>query len=757
MVDTAFAVVLCTIALVGFHATFSGRSYLVAGETGLLLGAALAVIAVRLGQPVIVLAVFVVATFFLVGGAAALHGLGGQFWLPVPDTLDQLAQGSIDGWKNLLTTLPPVDGGVLLVIPYLLGLVSGAGATTLAARLPGAAWPALVPLALLIAVILLGSQRPGEVIASAAAFFVVALAWLVTRSRRSGIAASNPRKFRAITASVALVGIAAGVGVVSGPRLLGADPDRYVLRTKIVPPFDINKYPSPLASYRRYRPGYQPTAASLAKTELFTVHGLPSGTFLRIAALDAYDGTVWAASNSGAKVGGVLNSYQRVGTQLTTDLTGPSTGPVTVTVNKAYADPGAATPFWIPTVGSLTSIRFSSPPAEERADKLRYNLATQTAILPDGLRAGDTYTFTAVGAHEDEAKSSMTAEPTGATVDQPSFQPVATKLAAGSGSAAMDQVLRVAAQLQGGVKAVLSDSAPGFPAGHSLFRLSQFAQYDHQLMVGDGEQYAALMALLANELGVPARVVFGAQLDGTVVHGSDIQAAVELQLSNGHWVYLPQSRFTPTNTTPPPRQQSTTETPKPAQPVPQPMPLRAPASATNPLDDGTPVFTHSKQSTWATILHWIWVFVKYVGIPLALVLGLCWLIVAAKSRRARRRRTRGEPAQRLVAAWSEYLDRTRDHGFAAPPIATRREQAAAIPVDGGGQLAIAADIRIFGAEVPDEPVAADYWAEVDHAIKRLREGLPLWRRFVVALHPVSLVPRRWRESAARASRTRGRR
>lgn len=753
-VDATFSVVLCTMALLGFHATFSGPSYLIAGGTGLILGTTLAVIAVRLGQPVIVLAVFMVATFFLVGGAAALHGLGGQFWLPVPQTLGRLAQGSVDGWKDLLTTLPPVDGGVLLVIPYLLGLVSGTGATTLAARLRGAAWPVVVPLALLIAVILLGAQRPGEVAVSAAAFFVVALAWLVTRARRSGLAASNSVRLQAIAASVALVGVAGCAGALAGPGLLGKSPDRYVLRTAIQPPFDINQYPSPLASYRRYRPGYQPLPASLAKSALFTVHGLPTGSFLRIATLDAYDGTVWAASNSGARVGGVLNSYQRVGTQLTTDRVGRSTGPVTVTVLKAYADPGSATLFWIPTVGDLTSIKFSNPPAEARADKLRYNLATQTAILPSGLRAGDTYRFTAVRPRENEATSSMTAAQIGVKVNEPLFQSVATKLAAGAGSSAMSQVLRVAAQLQSGVKAVLSDNAPGFPAGHSLARLTQFAEYDQQLMVGDGEQYAALMAILANDLGVPARIVVGAQLQGSVVHGSDIQAAVELQLADGSWAYLPQRSFTPTNTTPPPQQQTTQETLVPAQPVPQPMPLRAPASATNPLDDGAPVFAHPKHSQWTAILHWVWLIVKKVVIPLALILGICLLIVASKARRAAYRRTHGDPAQRLAGAWWEYLDRTRDHGFRAHPLATRREQAAAMPIEGGGQLATAADIRIFGAEVPDGALAAGYWDEVNHAIKRLNEGIPRWRRIVVALHPVSLVPRAWREGVAQVSQKR---
>ena len=59
--------------------------------------------------------------------------------------------------------------------------------------------------------------------------------------------------------------------------------------------------------------------------------------------------------------------------------------------------------------------------------------------------------------------------------------------------------------------------------GHNVNRLGdEFA--NAPIMVGNDEQYAAIMALLANNVGVPARVVMGAVVpeDG-VIEGRDVR------------------------------------------------------------------------------------------------------------------------------------------------------------------------------------------------------------------------------------------
>ena len=62
--------------------------------------------------------------------------------------------------------------------------------------------------------------------------------------------------------------------------------------------------------------------------------------------------------------------------------------------------------------------------------------------------------------------------------------------------------------------------------------------------VGDDEQYAAAMAMLANRVGVPARVVVGACCRGDgKVRGEDVHAWVEVRVADGSWRTLPTKEF----------------------------------------------------------------------------------------------------------------------------------------------------------------------------------------------------------------------
>ncbi|MCP6373825.1 hypothetical protein NL455_28475, partial [Klebsiella pneumoniae] len=72
--------------------------------------------------PVLILS----GVFFLLGGPLCLRSVGDTAFLPGGRTLSKLVDQAIFGWKDLLTTLPPVDGdGPLLVLPWLLGLLAG--------------------------------------------------------------------------------------------------------------------------------------------------------------------------------------------------------------------------------------------------------------------------------------------------------------------------------------------------------------------------------------------------------------------------------------------------------------------------------------------------------------------------------------------------------------------------------------------------------------------------------------------------------
>ena len=116
-------------------------------------------------------------------------------------------------------------------------------------------------------------------------------------------------------------------------------------------------------------------------------------------------------------------------------------------------------------------------------------------------------------------------------------------------------------------------------AGHGSGRLTSFLE--GKQIIGDDEQYAATMALLANAVGVPARV----SLDGTVeangtVYGKDVRADVELDTAEYGWVTLPASQFTGTKS-PQLQTQKVTPPPQPVKVVPPRRSDAAPVAAAN--------------------------------------------------------------------------------------------------------------------------------------------------------------------------------
>lgn len=119
-VDAAMLVTLATLALVGLAPTYAGVGFAVVGVLGLLVGVVLVQVARALGWPFVAPVVLAVVGYALLGAPLALRRP------PGPDALRLLADHAVFGWKDLLTTLPPVDAdSTLLALPWLLGLATG--------------------------------------------------------------------------------------------------------------------------------------------------------------------------------------------------------------------------------------------------------------------------------------------------------------------------------------------------------------------------------------------------------------------------------------------------------------------------------------------------------------------------------------------------------------------------------------------------------------------------------------------------------
>ncbi|SHG99586.1 Transglutaminase-like superfamily protein [Jatrophihabitans endophyticus] len=723
LVDIAFVLVLTGVALYGLRSTFSGQQYLLAGLVAAVVGIALASTVTVLRLPVWTAALFVVVGYYLLAGVLVFRddALGGV--LPTAGVLRDATTVLADGWKQLLTTLPPVAGdGPLLAIPYVLGLLSGAIATSVAQRTRARLLPALAPVAALAAVILLGTAEPAARVWQGIVFGTVLVCWAAVR--RPGARPLTPRLTpggpQRLLIGAAVLAVAGVSAAVVQPHLAGGDRHRVVLRDYVKPPFDIAAYPSPLVGFRKYTK----SANLLYDQTLFTVRGVPAGTPVRLATLDAYDGSVWGATNGtvGTAAGEPVDAFQRVGSRIDVPARGRGVT-ATVTVAAPYA---AASDIdaWVPAPGTLRSITFHGTRADAHADAFRYNLATASGITAERLAAGDRYTVRAVVGTQQLPRD---AEPAGApTVDESAAAFVSSRATQWSAKAqgVRDQVVAAGRYMRD--HGAYSDGGPGeaqYLPGHSAGRLTSFLNATQ--LVGDDEQYAAAFALIANELGMPARVVLQAEPQtGGVVRGKDVHAAVEVHVRTGGrtvWATIPRTSFMPDQNKKPNQQPPQTVQDAEAAVVPPPNPVHPPSTLDEPdrPDQNTQRLGRIPRDEGGVLSGWFGAVVLWVALPILVVALVCGVIVGAKWRRRTLRRTRGSVPDRFDAGWREFLDAARDFGAVVPGGRTRHEQAVALadrPAgERAGPLAAGADHGVFGpGEQPDDAVAA-YWRQVDAA------------------------------------------
>ncbi|WP_310526190.1 transglutaminase-like domain-containing protein [Nocardioides sp.] len=745
--DLLFVLLLSGLALSGLATSFTGWGFLVVGLTGVVLAILVTHTARALGWPLIAPMVIVAALFFALGGPLCLRSLGDTAFLPGGSTLGALADQAIFGWKDMLTTLPPVDGdGPLLVLPWLLGLLAGLMGTTLSEVRLRRGWvSALLPVAgmtvVLIAVILLGVRHPQSVLVQGSVFGAAALGWLAIRARRASamVHGGSSGRGRAVLGA-ALVLLASALAMPASALVTGGDDEgRAVARTWVEPPFDIGRYPSPLAGFRKYIDlGANDDPANVYTSTLFTIDGAPAGSRLRIAAMDTYDGMVWGASND-ALPGAADDSFQRVSSTIDNPVEGKRIT-ATVTIGEGYDG------VWLPTIGALQGVDFRLGDPSAKSESFRYNLATSTAVVPSGVHRGDTYSFTAVQPNdvlteETLASTALSAAPPGTGFLKEPATDWAEKAAT-----PMGRVLAIAEHLkrEGRYSDGVVKAEQVYHPGHHLLRLSDGFINDQQ-MVGNDEQYAAVMALLAGEVGVPARVVLGAIVpDDGVITGEDVQAWVELRAADGSWRTLPTEQFM--STEPPAEQLPETNTPMSGTVVPPPAPIPPPSDAGDQSDAELKERKASKDdenkdtSLAESLPAWVVLVATYVGGPLLLLAAILVAIIGIKVLRRRRRRSAASVSARFVGAWRELVDHARDLGQPVPlgPTVTRREQSGSIGSESAPALARRADSFVFGPRIPEASAAETYWESVDSERKVMSHSVGRRRRWLATISVASL-------------------
>ncbi len=743
-VDLAVVAALIGVAALGFGPTFGGSAYLVMACAGALLGLGLAWVGALRRLSTLSLAGGTVLTYFVFGGVVVLPGTTIAGIFPTLATMRVLALGAVTSWKGLITTVPPVEAFPEVgIVPYLSCLVVAvlAGSVALRARRPG--W-ALLPLAgLTVGVIVLGTARVAWPLAQGIAFGVLGIGWsawrrttarsealhMASAGLRAGNAAQTSRKLRTrrIRNAAIMLAIAGTLTALAAPMLQPAG-QRQVLRDIVVPPLDLREYPSPLVGFRKY-------VKDLDKQVLFTVSGLPNGARIRLATMDAYTGTVIdvAGGAPGSPTGS--GSFSRLAAGTVSGIGSPAGAHIDEVSIKIAAYKGV----WLPEVGHPLAVTFSGDRAERLAQGLYGNSETGTMLSTAGLTTGDRFIVRSVPATTPVVAGLGAAGFADMQLPAPARVPQSVASVAntfvGNASTGADKVGRLREALSTG--GVFSDGLDGqltSRAGHGTDRIDTLLSGTQ--MVGDDEQFAVAMTLMARQLGIPARVVMGFYPKANVtnptglysVTGADAHAWVEVAFAGAGWVTFDP---TPRADQPPKAQDPRSKS------QPQPQVLQAPPPPEEPAEaplQPIPAAADSNKKLDAAGTGWLALVARaaIVGLPILLLASPFLLILAVKSRRRRRRLGAQAPAERLSGGWREVTDAATDLGTLVLASATRRETAGSLqelyPHARAMPLAERADAVVFGSHEPTDADVKAFWADVEQIVADMSQSVGRWRR-----------------------------
>lgn len=765
-----YAAIMVVVAAVAAWPIYADLSYLTVVVVSAVLAGAIMVAAHRLVWPVAVTAIWTLGALLVVGMTVAVplwrdglvRGLGLFFG------------GLVTSWKDLVTVDVPVGDYRNLLVPvvvvFLVGTVVGLALTWNRSR---AHWgAAVVFLSMLWFGMAFGTDRvsgtwqwdgltlaPVREAALGLAALGASLAWLVWRARIvrtealrhaaaiSGVKLVRPHALtmlRVTTLGIALVVGAVAVALTVTPIML-AGSERRVLRTGIEPVRELAKQLTPLEQYR--------SAFSNANYSrvLFTVSS--SGAMpdrVRLATLNDYDGDTFGTSGT---------SYRRLPSRRDAGLGEQAT--VTVTSAKT----GSA---WLPSVGSVESVRFLGPRASELADGFYYDPESGATVdsVAGGLNDGDGYVADVA------IPASVPVSELASPGHSPRYHVPETMLrwlklqdqdSSGAGLAELAKRLTSRGYLSHAL--TLSDPMPTWAtdlgrgyqfrssnAGHSVSRLNDLFQalLDRQNAtnagpdspalvggVGDDEQFAVAVALIGDQLGFPSRVVVGARLSGGQdgiplctdgqCRGKNLTAWAEVQGADGRWAAVdatPQHLLNP---------DQKLEKRRDPQNRTQVLPPRA--SEVDPPDTSGPPGTASDPPSGLS-LGWLWAILRMTGIGLLVVLllsGPFLTILVAKGLRRRGRRRQTDPVMKIVGGWDEWVDAHIDQGVNIPEKATRTEVATEFGDEVALGFAAEADRAVFSGVPISTSEADNYWNQVETERQRTARRGNMRQRVKAAL------------------------
>lgn len=701
--------------------------------------------------------------------------------------LGELGAGLVTGWKDLLTVDLPVGGYRNLLVPALVVFLVGTTAALLLAWRRAAIGAAAVPIVLAMAgfgllfgrtdvsaPLPLGPLTLGAPVETAIGLGSLgsAVLWLSWRSREARVAAlrraaasSGVRLRRGTRSGTRRVALGAGMVAVAVAAALAVPvaavpAERTVLREATGPRIEISRAVSPLASYRSM------FRDDLHEQVLFSATGPELPARIRLAVLDDYDGAVFRTGSASDFVRMASERATAAGTPVDTEIV-----------------LGALDGIWMPSAGVVASVTFSGGRAAALADGFYVDDTLAAAVQTAGWRQDDEYRLRA---SEPATSALADAESPGDPGDGPdapaSLRTWMQAHVAGSGGAALEGLVTLLrergylshaltdAQAQWMTDAGVDTFVPS-AAGHSLARIDQLftallereqdpraeASGNFVAAIGDDEQFAVATALLARELGFPARIIVGARLeaadpdlaacDDGVCRADDLAAWVEVRSTAGEWIPVdatPQHRQAPSRevTSQPDPTIGTEVRPDEVDEVEPPKPAQEDAASSPDRPD-------------TVDLAWLWTSLRIAGISLGallVVVGPFLAVLAAKAVRRRARRGADTPVDRIAGGWDEYLDAAVDAGRPAPAAATRLEIARALGQEAAPGIAVAADRAVFSDGGATSDDATEFWRIVD--AERAAFTSTRWQRVRAALSLRSFIPEGLKRSSSRTERSR---
>lgn len=727
---------------------------------------------------------FMMLCQFLIGPALVFPGVTGDTAAFAVGTITQRWNQLLASYKYLISATPPVGTDAMsLPAVWTMALWCALAASSAAlSRIAGFDVAPAIPILVTFALsALLGTKDGWHAGLLGAAAIAVLLPWTAARC--------GWRRPRRWLASLLVLTLALGAGLGSC-RLMPHH--RFVLRDHYEPPLIMRDTTSPLAGMRTFVKEHR-------NDTILTAYDLPAATPVRMAVMTCFDGNVWnvagCADERGTATYRVMGSGASDTTKYDTAKYDTAKSSIAKSDTTAYsAETGTASGngttvtfaigkglsghSWLPVAGTPNGITMQGH-ADRR--NLFYSAETNAAIYPTGMEEGMVYTvgtmLRPIPKNTDIA-AAVGAEATVSSADSVPHEigALASGIAGGQTTGgAMALALSTWLHSEGWFSHGLQGEHPSM-AGHGSHRLLSMLQGSG--MVGDGEQYASLMALMARELGLPSRVVLGVipkdgngmlsstrakQIDGHTVTeftGNDIEAWVEIELERFGWVpFFP----TPKETKTPDESQDLTPTS-----VESPL-VRSSPSLADPLReerDPPDQAQQGERNTSASEKPRAWhAFLRIAGV-VALCLGPVWLVgIAAGSallyNAFRVRRARRIPVPRLcmAAGWRMLVEYLRHTDLADVPLnRTRRMQALIIegrcPAIAGmvRQLADAADAAAFADAQATATDAVAYWRQLDQVRSAASTSLTSAHRWLALTTPLPLRPQRFARSVAQRLR-----